>query len=84
MKNFYEKIGFKQKSMYCFVLIIKTPLLSGRALHFIRSRNSFKKISKEYHWIHDVVISKKVELEKNHTDDNKADMIKKIIDERKF
>ena len=37
-----------------------------------------------YHWIHDILDSKSVELEKVHTDNNGADMCTKALPRMKF
>ena len=43
-----------------------------------------KHIEVRYHWIRDVLYSKKMQLEKVHTDDNGADMLTKVVTRKKL
>ena len=54
--------------------------LSKNASFHSRSKN----IEVRYHWIRDVLYSKKMQLEKVHTDDNGADMLTKVVTRKKL
>ncbi|XP_050908574.1 LRR receptor-like serine/threonine-protein kinase FLS2 [Lathyrus oleraceus] len=53
----------------------------GKNLTF---HNRFKHIDVRYHWLHDILDAKLLELAKVHTDDNGSDMMTKALPRRKF
>ena len=80
MKKFLQKLGHGQEkfALYCD---------SQSAIHL--SKNSTfhsrsKHIDVRYHWIHDVLDSKMLQLEKIHTDDNGSDMMTKALPKEKL
>ena len=60
---------------------------SQNVIHFGKNptfHNRFKHIDVKYHWIHDILDAKLLELDKVHTDDNGFDMMIKVLPREKF
>lgn len=60
---------------------------SQSAIHLCKNstfHSRSKHIDVRYHWIRDVLESKRLVLEKVHTDDNGADMMTKIVPREKL
>lgn len=75
-----QELGFVQDK---FVLFVD----SQNAIHLGKNptfHNRFKHIDVRYHWIHDVLDAKLLELAKFHTNDNGHDMMTKALPRGKF
>ena len=70
LKKFVSELGFDQDKYVLFCDNQSAIHLSKNASFHLRSKH----IDVLYHWIHDVLNSKQMQLEKIYTDDNRADM----------
>ena len=64
-----------------YLATVKSAIYLGKNSSY-HSRT--KHIDVRYHWIRDVVSSKLLKLEKIHTDDNRSDMMTKILPSEKL
>lgn len=80
LKRVVSELGFGQDK---YVLLCDNQ----SAIHLSKNP-SFHSMSKHidvhYHWIRDALNSKKMKLEKVHTDDNGADMLTKVVTKDKL
>ena len=80
MKNFLQELGMEQEKYNLFcdsqsaIYLAKNSSMHSRTKH----------IDVRYHWIRDVVSSKKIYLEKIHTDKNGSDMMTKTLPSEKL
>ena len=75
LKNFVRELGFHQGKYVLFCDNQSAIHLSKHTCFHSRSKH----IDVRYHWIRDVLNSKQMQLEKVHTDDNRADMLTKVM-----
>lgn len=80
LKRLACELGFKQDKYVLFCDNQSAIHLSKNASFHSRSKH----IEVRYHWIRDVLYSKKMQLEKVHTDDNGADMLTKVVTRKKL
>ncbi|CAL9012342.1 unnamed protein product [Prunus brigantina] len=80
MKRFLQELGQEQHKyiLHCdsqsAIHLSKNPSFHSRSKH----------IDVRYHWIRDVLESKKLQLEKIHADDNSSDMMTKSLPKDKY
>ena len=80
LKRLACELGFKQDKYVLFCDNQSAIHLSKNASFHSR----YKHIEVRYLWIRDVLYSKKMQLEKVHTDDNGADMLTKAVTRKKL
>ena len=80
LKRLACELGFKQDKYVLFCDNQSAIHLSKNASFHSRSKH----IEVRYLWIRDVLYSKKMQLEKVHTDDNGADMLTKVVTRKKL
>ncbi|KAK7405387.1 hypothetical protein VNO78_06644 [Psophocarpus tetragonolobus] len=80
LKKFLQEFGFVQDS-YSLLVDNQSFIHLGKNSTF---HSKSKHIDVRYHWIHDVLDAKLLELGKVHTDDNDADMMTKALPRGKF
>ena len=80
MRKFLEELGLQQEKyvVYCdsqsAIHLSKNSTLHSRSKH----------IDVRYHWIHDVLESKQLYLEKIYTSENGSDMLTKCLPKEKL
>ena len=75
MRKFLEELGLKEEKYVVYSD-------SQRAIHLFKNstfHSRSKHIDVRYHWIRDVLESKKLYLEKIHTNANGSDMLTKCL-----
>lgn len=80
MKKLLQEFGFVQDKYILFVDSQNAIHLGKNPTFYSRSRH----IDVGYHWIHDDVDDKLLELDKVHSDDNYFDLITKALPRGKF
>ena len=75
LKRFVRQLGFDQGKYVLFCDNQSAIHLSKHTCFHSRSKH----IDVRYHWIRDVLNSKQMQLEKVHTNDNRADMLTKVM-----
>ena len=80
MGKFLEELGLQQEKYVVYSDSQSVIHLSKNST--FRSRS--KHIDVRYHWIHDVLESKQLYLEKIHTNENGLDMLTKCLPKQKL
>ena len=75
LKKFVNELGFEQDKYVLFCDNQSVIHLSKNASFHSKSKH----IDVRYHWIQDVLNSKRMQLEKVHTNDNRADMLTEVV-----
>ena len=80
MRKFLEKLGWKQGKYVVYSDSQSAIHLSKNSTFHSRSKH----IDVRYHWIRDMIESKKLYLEKIHTSENGLDMLTKCLPKEKL
>ena len=80
MRKFLEELGLQQEKYVVYSDSQSVIHLSKNSTFHSRSMN----IDVRYHWIHDVLESKQLYLEKIHTSENGLDMLTKCLHKEKL
>ncbi|RDX74745.1 hypothetical protein CR513_45467, partial [Mucuna pruriens] len=80
VKKFLQELGFVQDKYLLFCDSQSVIHLGKNSTFHSRSKH----IDVRYHWIHDALDAKLLELAKVHTDDNGANMMTKVVPRGKF
>ena len=75
MRKFLEELGLQQKKCVVYSDSQSVIHLSKNSTFHSRSKH----INVRYHWIHDMLRSKPLYLEKIHTNENGLDMLTKCL-----
>ena len=80
IRKFLEELGLQQEKYVVYSDCQSAIHLSKNSTFHSRSKN----IDVRYHWIRDVLESKKLYLEKIHTSDNRLEMLTKCLPKEKL
>ena len=80
MRKFLEELGLQQDKYVVYSDIQNALHLSKNLTFHSRSKH----IDVRYHWIHDVLESKQLHLEKIHTSENGSNMLTKCLPKKKL
>ena len=80
MRKFLEELGLQQEKDVVYSDSQSVIHLSKNSTFHSRSKH----IDVRYHWIHDVLESKQLYLEKIHTNENRSDMLTKCLPKEKL
>ena len=80
LNKFINELGFDQDKYVLFCDNQSVIHLSKNASFHSRSKH----IDVRYHWIQDVLNSKRMQLEKVHTNDNRADMLTEVVTKKEL
>ena len=75
MKKYLQELSFRQDRYVLFCDSHSTIHLYKNMTFHSKSKH----IDVRYHWMHDVLSTKALELEKVHTNDNRANMLTKAL-----